>query len=54
MKYKVHVELKYMIITQKIRMGSMQSILHAYIFQEMAKKKVLIHSRFLLSLVCML
>lgn len=39
MKYKVHVELKYMIIAQKIRMESMQTILHAYIFQEMTKKK---------------
>ena len=39
MKYKVYVELKYMITAQKIRMGSTQSILHAYIFQEMAKKK---------------
>lgn len=51
MNYKVYVKLKYMTIAQK--MGSMQSVLFAYIFQEMLKK-VLIHSRFLLSLVCML
>lgn len=37
MKYHVYVKLKYMTKTQKIREGSMQTVLHSDIFQEVTK-----------------
>lgn len=37
MKYKVDIGLKYLTGSQKVRMESMHSVLHSYIFQEMVK-----------------
>lgn len=37
LSYKEHVELKYVTTAQKIRTGSMQTVLRSYIFLEMVK-----------------